>query len=104
MYWTAIGGFDERFPEAWREDSDLQFTLLEQGYTIKPAPQAVVTHPVRPAPWGVGLKMQRKSQFEALLYKKHPQTLSRAHPQDAVMELLRHGGRARRAGRQPVER
>ena len=29
-------------------------------------------HPVRPAPWGTSLKQQRKSQFNALLFKKHP--------------------------------
>jgi GT2 family glycosyltransferase len=66
------GGFDERFPAAWREDSDLFFTLLEQGRTLVRAPKAVVVHPVRPAPWGVSLRQQRKSQFNALLYKKHP--------------------------------
>jgi hypothetical protein len=32
-----------------------------------------VVHPVRPAPWGISLWQQRKSQFNALLYKKHPQ-------------------------------
>ncbi len=68
----AAGGFDERFTAAWREDSDLFFTLLEQGRTLVRAPKAVVVHPVRPAPWGVSLRQQRKSQFNALLYKKHP--------------------------------
>lgn len=68
----AVGGFDERFHTAWREDSDLQFTLMERGYRIEHAPQAIVVHPVRPAPWGVGLSMERKGLYEALLYKKHP--------------------------------
>jgi glycosyltransferase involved in cell wall biosynthesis len=67
-----IGGFDERFTVAWREDSDLQFTLLERGSAIEPAPQAVVVHPVRPAKWGVSLSQQKKVRFDALLYKKHP--------------------------------
>jgi glycosyltransferase involved in cell wall biosynthesis len=69
----AIGGFDERFATAWREDSDLQFVLLRAGYRIARAGGAVVVHPVRPAPWGVSLRQQRKSLFDALLYKKHPQ-------------------------------
>jgi glycosyltransferase involved in cell wall biosynthesis len=86
---AAIGGFDERFTSAWREDSDLYFTLLERcaGETIPcdhlpravplarafiRAPDAVVVHPLRPAPWGVSLTQQRKSMFNALLYKKHP--------------------------------
>ncbi|HLW68446.1 MAG TPA: glycosyltransferase [Gemmataceae bacterium] len=68
-----VGGFDERFRSAWREDSDLEFALLERGMKIVNAPSAVVVHPVRPAPWGVCLSMQRKSQYDALLFKKHPE-------------------------------
>lgn len=68
----AVGGFDERFEAAWREDADLYFTLLERGCELVDAPGAVVVHPVRPAPWGVSIKQQRKSQYNALLYKKHP--------------------------------
>lgn len=118
-----VGGFDERFTAAWREDSDLFFTLQEyvvryenedtscasapsrrsqalatrvlsapspltrESYSREPArhtskcdplcalvyvPRAVVIHPVRPASWGISLKQQRKSMFNALLYKKHP--------------------------------
>ena len=73
-----VGGFDERFTAAWREDSDLHFRLLERGSKLRKAPEAVVVHPIRPAPWGVSLRMQRKSLFDALLYKKHP-TLYRKH-------------------------
>lgn len=68
-----IGGFDERFTAAWREDSDLQFTLLERGCLILRAEQAVVVHPIRPAAWGVSLRQQRKTLFDALLRVKHPQ-------------------------------
>jgi cellulose synthase/poly-beta-1,6-N-acetylglucosamine synthase-like glycosyltransferase len=69
---AAAGGFDERFTRAWREDSDLYFTLLERQARLVHAPEAVVVHPVRPAPWGISLRQQRKSLFNALLYKKHP--------------------------------
>lgn len=69
---VAIGGFDERFTAAWREDSDLFFTLLECGSHFAYAPNAIVVHPIRPAPWGVSLNQQRKAMFNALLYKKHP--------------------------------
>jgi glycosyltransferase involved in cell wall biosynthesis len=68
----AVGGFDERFTAAWREDSDLSFTLLERRARIARAPDAVVIHPVRAARWGISLRQQRKSMFNALLYKKHP--------------------------------
>jgi glycosyltransferase involved in cell wall biosynthesis len=69
---AAVGGFDERFRAAWREDSDLFFRLLDRGERIVAAPDAVVVHPVRPAAWGVSLRQQRKSQYNALLYRKHP--------------------------------
>lgn len=67
-----INGFDERFRFAWREDSDLHFRLLGLQANILSAPQAVVVHPVRPAPWGVSVSQQKKMIFDALLYKKHP--------------------------------
>jgi GT2 family glycosyltransferase len=69
----AVGGFDERFTMAWREDSDLQFSLLTRGFCIHKAPGAVVVHPIRPARFGVSLWQQRKSVFNCLLRRKHPQ-------------------------------
>ncbi len=68
-----IGGFDERFEMAWREDTDLQFSLRAAGMQLRHLPHAVVEHPVRPAGWGVSLSQQKKILFDALLYKKHPQ-------------------------------
>lgn len=68
-----LGGFDESFRMPWREDSDLHFRLLEGGYRIARAAAAVVVHPVRPAPWGVSLRQQKKVVFDALLFRKHPQ-------------------------------
>jgi GT2 family glycosyltransferase len=70
---VAAGGFDERFTSAWREDSDLQFTLMRAGGEIVRATDAIVVHPVRPARWGASVAQQKKSQFDALLYKKHRQ-------------------------------
>lgn len=66
-----LRGFDESFRMAWREDSDLHFRLLQCGARLVHAPRALVVHPVRPAPWGVSLKQQRKVMFDALLFKKH---------------------------------
>lgn len=68
----ALGGFDERFRYAWREDTDLYFRLLAMHANIAHAPRALVVHPVRPAPWGVSLLQLKKISFDALLYKKHP--------------------------------
>lgn len=74
----AVGGLDERFTAAFREDSDLYFSLLEHGCAVAHAAEAVVVHPLRPAAWGESLRQQRKIVFDALLYKKHP-ALYREH-------------------------
>jgi GT2 family glycosyltransferase len=68
----AVGGFDERFTRAWRDDSDLQFKLLAQGAAVGFCPEARVVHPVRAETWRVILRQQRNTYFDALLYKKHP--------------------------------
>jgi hypothetical protein len=36
------------------------------------APDAIVVHPVRAAPWGISLSQQANVYFDALLFKKHP--------------------------------
>lgn len=67
-----IDGFDERFKRAWREDSDLQFRLMQQVGPVDKCGDALVRHPVRPEPFGLSLRQQRNAYFDALLYKKHP--------------------------------
>jgi glycosyltransferase involved in cell wall biosynthesis len=67
-----VDGFDERFQRAWREDSDLQFRLIELAGPVGRAPGARVQHPVRPEAWGVCLRQQKNTFFDALLFKKHP--------------------------------
>jgi glycosyltransferase involved in cell wall biosynthesis len=67
-----VGGFDERFKRAWREDSDLHFALLSRFGDVPRAPGAIVQHPVREAPWGISIRQQANVMFDALLFKKHP--------------------------------
>jgi glycosyltransferase involved in cell wall biosynthesis len=67
-----VGGFDERYTAAWREDSDLQFAILAAGGSIARAESALVLHPVRPGRWGISIPQQKKSQFDALLRRKYP--------------------------------
>lgn len=67
-----VGGFDERFELAWREDSDLHFSLLSHGKRIIREDRAIVVHPVRPAPWGASLRQQHCGLFDPLLFRKHP--------------------------------
>lgn len=69
----AVGGFDERYKIAWREDSDLQFKFLSQGINIISVPEAKVIHPVRKSSWGQSIKEQKKGIYDALLFRKFPE-------------------------------
>ncbi len=42
-----VGGFDERFKMAWREDSDLEFKFITKQIPIMPVPEALVIHPCK---------------------------------------------------------
>lgn len=67
-----VGGFDERFTMAWREDSDLHFKILESNIPLHKVEKAAIIHPVRDARWGVSISEQKKTMFNALLFKKFP--------------------------------
>jgi cobalamin synthase len=45
---------------------------MQHGLAIARSETAVVEHPIRPAPWGVSMRMQSKVFFDVLLYKKYP--------------------------------
>ncbi|MGE0758608.1 MAG: glycosyltransferase family 2 protein [Pirellulaceae bacterium] len=83
-----VGGFDERFTAAWREDSDLHFSLLERGFRVARAPGMVVVHPVRPAPWGISVKLQRKGIWDPLLWFKHPRLYAERIPRYPRLYLV----------------
>lgn len=67
-----VNGLDEDFTMAWREDSALEFACIKSGIPIVPVNTAIVVHPVRTAPFGISIREQKKSMFNALLYKKFP--------------------------------
>lgn len=67
-----VGGFDEAFKMAWREDSDLEFKLMLEKIPIYRNSDAIVVHPVRQARWGASIFEQKKGVYDALLYKKYP--------------------------------
>lgn len=72
-----VGGFDERYRMAWREDSDLEFKFLQHEIHIDYKVEASVIHPVRAARWGVSLREQKKSMYNALLYQRFPEIYRR---------------------------
>jgi len=76
----AVGGFDERYLRAWREDTDLYFALVARWPrpdAVAPAPEALVLHPVREAKFLVSIGQQANMAFDALLFKKHPSLYDR---------------------------
>jgi glycosyltransferase involved in cell wall biosynthesis len=63
---AAAGGFDERFPRAFREDAELAHRIARAGWRLVRGRRRVV-HPVRPeGPW-VSLRVQRGNADDALL-------------------------------------
>ncbi|MET0478532.1 MAG: HAD-IIIA family hydrolase, partial [Actinomycetota bacterium] len=65
-----VGGFDERFPRAYREDADLGLRVVRSGYRIVPG-RRVVTHPVRVAGGTVSLRVQAGNADDALMRGVH---------------------------------
>jgi hypothetical protein len=67
---AELGGFDERFPRAYREDADLALRVRAAGYRLVVGDR-VVEHPVRPeSPW-VSLRTQRGNADDALMRRLH---------------------------------
>ena len=66
-----IGGFDSRFYMAFREDSDIAFSVIEMGYNIISAENVVAIHAPLPASYSSILNLAKKHYFDPLLYKKH---------------------------------
>jgi histidinol-phosphate phosphatase family protein len=66
----AAGGFDERFPRAYREDADLGLRVTDAGWRIVMG-ERVVRHPVRPAPSWVSLVKQAGNADDVLMRRLH---------------------------------
>ena len=64
------GGFDERFPRAFREDADLALRLLADGWQLT-AGQRRTEHPVRPASRWISVRAQRGNADDALMRALH---------------------------------
>jgi histidinol-phosphate phosphatase family protein len=65
-----VGGFDERFPRAYREDTDIGLRLAEAGWSITGGARSV-EHPVGPASWRVSLDKQAGNADDALMDAVH---------------------------------
>jgi hypothetical protein len=67
---AEVGGFDERFRRAFREDADLALRVQDAGWELAKG-RRTTTHPVRPAdPW-VSLRLQAGNADDVLMTRLH---------------------------------
>jgi len=66
----AVGGFDERFPRAYREDADLALRVLATGARLTRG-RRTVAHPVRPADRWISVRLQAGNADDALMRAVH---------------------------------
>lgn len=67
---AAVGGFDERFPRAFREDADLALRVQRSGgRLVRGARQTV--HPVRPADRWASVRVQKGNADDPLMRRLH---------------------------------
>jgi histidinol-phosphate phosphatase family protein len=67
---AAVGGFDERFRRAYREDSDLALRLLAAGWRLERGERFVV-HPVPPAGRLVSVRLQAGNGDDVRMRRLH---------------------------------
>ncbi|MGE2725480.1 HAD-IIIA family hydrolase [Mycolicibacterium pulveris] len=65
-----VGGFDERFPKAYREDADIALRITLAGNTIVKGARRC-THPVASATLLSSVRAQRGNRDDALMRRKH---------------------------------
>jgi histidinol-phosphate phosphatase family protein len=67
---AAVGGFDERFRHAFREDADLAVRLRDAGWELVRG-ERVAEHPVAPAGRLVSVRLQRGNADDPLMRALH---------------------------------
>jgi histidinol-phosphate phosphatase family protein len=67
---AAVGGFDERFPRAYREDADIALRLLAAGFRLERGSRHVA-HPVGPAGPAISLRKQAGNADDVLMRALH---------------------------------
>jgi glycosyltransferase involved in cell wall biosynthesis len=69
----VVGGFDERFPGAAGEDTDLTMRVAEQGLRLTVLDDAVVAHDHRTTLLGLVRTYRRHGEARHLLRRLHPE-------------------------------
>jgi histidinol-phosphate phosphatase family protein len=66
----ATGGFDERFPRAYREDSDLALRVLDAGWQLAVGAREA-EHPVGAGSWWISVTRQKGNADDELMARLH---------------------------------
>ncbi|GAA1650455.1 HAD-IIIA family hydrolase [Kribbella alba] len=77
-----VGGFDERFPRAYREDAELALRVRQRGWKLVRGLRRVA-HPARAENFWVSVRVQRGNADDALMravYGKHWRELAECPP------------------------
>jgi histidinol-phosphate phosphatase family protein len=74
---AEVGGFDERFPRAYREDADLALRVVRAGHRLERGRRRA-THPVRAADRLVSVRLQAGNADDALMRALHGRGWRRA--------------------------
>jgi Glycosyl transferase family 2 len=65
-----VAGFDERFPRAYREDSDFALRAQHAGWRFSVGGR-MTEHPLRQVPWWSSISAQRGNRDDALMRAVH---------------------------------
>ena len=67
---AEVGGFDERFPRAYREDADLALRVRRRGYELLRGDRVTV-HPIRQADRWASIRLQAGNADDVLMRALH---------------------------------
>lgn len=67
---ALVGGFDERFRRAYREDTDLALRMMDLGLCLKQG-ERTVRHPAHASNWWSSVRAQRGNADDALMKRLH---------------------------------
>jgi histidinol-phosphate phosphatase family protein len=67
---ASVGGFDDRFPRAYREDADLALRLVEAGWRLEVGRRRTV-HPVRPSDRWASVRAQAGNADDVTMLVLH---------------------------------
>jgi len=67
---ARVGGFDEAFPRAYREDAELAYRVRAAGWELRRGGRTVA-HPARPAGFWASVRTQAGNADDALLRRRY---------------------------------